>query len=155
MGIFGNQSKTVKTVIQPIKNSLKNSFYRKIALQRPPLKSDFRKIWGEKFSGIRIRIFYPDSIFSGFSGFFWIFLFEILFTCIVVKYIRETWPIWFNEGFHYITCPLCDADRNYLSKRHIESFYLCTFHTFTFLWCWHYSFGVLWIIQQLNRNSFY
>ena len=56
---------TVKTVIWPIKKS----FLSKSLLQRPPLKSDFMKIWGQKISGIRIRIFDPGYIFSGFLFF--------------------------------------------------------------------------------------
>ena len=45
-------------------------FFWKILLQKPPLKSDFRKIWGPKFSGFRIRFFTRTLYFSGFSGFF-------------------------------------------------------------------------------------
>ena len=61
------------------------SFLRKTLLQRPPLKSNFRKIWGQKFSGIRIRIFHPDSIFSGISGFFLLFVIKITYSQFVVK----------------------------------------------------------------------
>ena len=57
-------------------------------ISKTPQKSYISKIWGQNFSGIRIRTFHPDSIFSGFSrfpGVFWNFLFQMVFGRFVVK----------------------------------------------------------------------